>query len=203
MLLLLRLTPHACFAAGDDRVAEEQVTGLELGVERLELERGTGSGEGVWRSAQLAIGLGVFRQDAGAGMAATAIELEPEHGVRIHAEADRARGVAGLEAGDKTLAPFTVVTHAAIEVVAVEIGVAQMQVERGACNKTFSGFVGVGNGWHRCGECNEQRGETESGRHRLELLWSDGGAIFIVEKRSDCRESRYLRGANFGHKKSR
>ena len=55
------LRQHARFAAGDDRVAEEQVTGLELGVERrLELERGTGSGEGVRRSAQLAVGLGVF-----------------------------------------------------------------------------------------------------------------------------------------------
>lgn len=47
----------------------------------------------------------------GPGGAATAIELEAEHGVGVETEADRALGEARFELADETLAPLAHVAH--------------------------------------------------------------------------------------------
>lgn len=193
------LRQHAAFATGDHRVGEEQVTGLELGVEALELDRAASGGEGVARF--------VFRrtwQDRGAGVAATAVQLQTDHGMGVEAKTDHARRVAGLEAGDGTLAPLTLVLDLGILLVAVEVGISEMQVQRGTFDEAISlGFIGLCGHGHRCGQCNEQRGETKRKRHRYKLLWSSDGAVFY------CRACKFLiRDVTAGlifstHKKSR
>jgi hypothetical protein len=62
-------------------------------------------------------------------MAATAVELQAQYAMGIKAETDHAWGVAGLEAGDRALAPLAGVAHAGVVVVAVEVGITKMQVE--------------------------------------------------------------------------
>ena len=161
------LRQHAGFAASDHRVGEEQVTGFQFGVERLELDRSTGSGERMRGSAQLTVVLDVVGQDAGAGMAATAVQLEAQHGMCIQAKADHARGVARLEARNRALAPLAGVPHASVVVVAVEVGITEMQVEGRAFDEAISlVFICLGGERDRCSQRNEQRGKMERGRHR-------------------------------------
>ncbi|MNH18445.1 hypothetical protein D3C79_781470 [compost metagenome] len=155
------LRQHARLAPGDHRVGEEQVAGLEHGVKRLELERSTGGGERIMGLARFAITLGVDRQNARARGTAAAVEFQPEHGVGIEAEPDRARGVARFELAEKTLTPFAVVTHTRQQLVAVQVVVACVHVETRPFDKTFGLFlVGLGSEGHRCSQCNEQRGEA-------------------------------------------
>ncbi|MNP19082.1 hypothetical protein D3C76_1115920 [compost metagenome] len=88
------LRQHARLTTGDHRVGQKQVASLEFGVEGLEFERGTGSRERIRGLARLAIALGVDRQDTGTGGARAAIEFQPQHGMGVQAEANRALGVA-------------------------------------------------------------------------------------------------------------
>jgi len=151
-----RLRQHAAFTAGDHRVGEKQVTGLQLGIERTHFQSTAGRGE---RTRRFAVAI-ADRQDAGVVRAATAVEFQTEHGVGIEAEADRAFGVARLEFAEETLAPLDVVVRV-LQAVAIHVVVAGVEVEAGAFDEAFFlGFGGVGSGGNRCGNCNEQRGET-------------------------------------------
>ncbi len=87
------LGQHAGFAAGDHRVGEKQVTGLQFGIEGTHFQRNARRRE---RARRFTVAI-ADRQDARIISAATAVELEPEHGVGINAETDGALGVARFE----------------------------------------------------------------------------------------------------------
>ncbi|MNV79737.1 hypothetical protein D3C71_1733040 [compost metagenome] len=80
-------------------------------------------------STQFVFALLVSRQDAGASMAAATVELQAQHGVGVQAKADHTWGVARLEACNRALAPLAGIAHAGVVVVAVEVGITEMQVE--------------------------------------------------------------------------
>lgn len=118
-------------------------------------------------SAQFAVVLDVFGQDAGAGMAATAVELQAQHGMSIQAKTDHTRGVARLETRYRALAPLAGVAHAGVVVVAVEVGITKMQVEGRTFDEAISlVFICLGGERDRCSQRNEKRGKTKRGRHR-------------------------------------
>ena len=152
------LRQHAAFAPGDHRIVQEQVAGLELGVEGLELERRPCGREGI---RSLAVLVTFFagtadRQDAGVAGTATAIEFQAEHGMRIKAEAEWALRVARLKLANEALAPLLVIALALRELVAIHVVVTAKQFEAGAFDETFSGFVVcLGCERHRCSQCNE------------------------------------------------
>ena len=126
------LRQHAGFAAGDHRVGEEQVTGLQFGIEGTHFQGAARRRERTWRFA-VAI---ADRQDARIISAATTVELEPEHGVGINTETDGALGVTRFEEAEETLAPFNVVVRL-LQAVAVHVVVTGVEVEARAFNKTF------------------------------------------------------------------
>ena len=152
-----RLRQHARVTAGNHRVGEEQITSLQLGIERTHFQRTARRRE---RARRFAVAI-ADRQDAGAVRAATAVEFQPEHGVGIDAETDRAFGVTRLEYPEKTLAPLNVVVRL-LQAVAIHVVVAGVEVEARAFDETFCRrLVGVNGGGNRCGNCNEQRSETD------------------------------------------
>ncbi|MNO30925.1 hypothetical protein D3C76_208740 [compost metagenome] len=141
---------------GDDRVVDEQVTGLQLGVEGTQFHRGATGGECVRRlAAGVAgfFGLGNW-QDAGAAGAATAIEFQPEHALQVKAKAQRPLGITGFKHAEKALAPLFAVVLAAAATVTIEVVVAAFQVQAGTFDKTF-GVICLGSGRYRCSQCNE------------------------------------------------
>src|SRR5690606_16754926 len=73
----------------------------------------------------------------------TTVEFDPEQAKGIDTEADRALGEAGLEGGDKALAPGLGVVGVVL-VVAVEIGVAQQQIEVGVLDETLGFGLAAG-----------------------------------------------------------
>ncbi|MNR20288.1 hypothetical protein D3C85_1371220 [compost metagenome] len=118
-------------------------------------------------SAQFVFVLLVSRQDAGASMAAATVELQAQHGVGVQAKADHTWGVARLEACNRALAPLAGIAHAGVVVVAVEVGITEMQVEGRAFDEAISlVFICLGGERDRCSQRNEQRGKTKRGRHR-------------------------------------
>ena len=119
------LRQHACHAAGDHRVVEEQVAGFQFGVEGAQLQGAASRRERTRRFAVAA----AIRKDAGTIRTTTAVELEAEHGIDVQAEADGALGVAGFEGADKALAPFLAVIGMNIASVAVHVVVAGVDRE--------------------------------------------------------------------------
>ncbi len=171
------LRQHPRVAAGDDRVGEEQITGLQLGIEGAHLQSPACGGE---RARRFAVAI-ADRQDARTVGPASAIEFQAEHGMGIDAEADRAFGVARLEYAEKTLTPLDIVVRL-LQAVAIHVVVAGVEVEARACDEALLGrLIGVDSGGNRCGNCNEQRGEAGRVKH---VRWSSLGqrAALVLER---------------------
>ncbi|MCY1294196.1 hypothetical protein D9M70_434820 [compost metagenome] len=95
----------------------------------------------------------MHRQQLRALGAATAVEFDRVQAEHVHAEADAALGEAGACVEDETLRPLPgLVLVAGVDVVAVEVEVAQVQSGLGVFDEAAVGEGGQGAGGDRQGQ---------------------------------------------------